>query len=42
MANSVGQRYADTEDEYEIILDRHHRVLAAQGTHAVTVRGQTG
>ncbi|MFF0869356.1 hypothetical protein ACFYUV_46885 [Nonomuraea sp. NPDC003560] len=22
------KRYADTEDEYEIILDRHHRVLA--------------
>ncbi|MER5327113.1 DUF3885 domain-containing protein [Streptosporangium roseum] len=25
------KRYADTEDEYEIILDRHHRVLAELG-----------
>ncbi|MEV0581359.1 hypothetical protein [Nonomuraea sp. NPDC050310] len=24
-------RYAETEDEYEIILDRHHRVLAELG-----------
>jgi hypothetical protein len=25
------KRYADTEDEYEIVLDRHHRVLAELG-----------
>ncbi|MEN3541322.1 hypothetical protein AAH991_39875, partial [Microbispora sp. ZYX-F-249] len=25
------KRYAETEDEYEIILDRHHRVLAELG-----------
>lgn len=26
------KRYAETEDEYEIILDRHHRVLAELGS----------